>query len=214
MPPCKNDPARTFKGDEPSPKGLGYCAHAEKAGAKRAGRDGRRYEVRLDKNGKKSWKAVKGLVKELAFDGASFSDGTVLDWWLTTTDWKRPGPAAAKPGSGDGEPLDAAHRGAIFSKGAVTIVLESNPCLPSTAVRLPGPVTVAAIVAAARQYFATRLTAKDYAALAEDLPNWAYPDMAELKRHVKTFADSRGDHLAYEGLRRVGASRYAIAWGS
>lgn len=30
MPKCKNDNKRTYKGTEPSPKGLGYCAHAEK----------------------------------------------------------------------------------------------------------------------------------------------------------------------------------------
>jgi hypothetical protein len=27
---CLNDPHRTYKGDEPSPKGLGYCASKEK----------------------------------------------------------------------------------------------------------------------------------------------------------------------------------------
>ena len=32
MPKCKNDPTKSYKGDEPSPKGLGYCAHAEKVG--------------------------------------------------------------------------------------------------------------------------------------------------------------------------------------
>ena len=30
MPKCKNDPKRTYKGTEPSPKGLGHCAHTEK----------------------------------------------------------------------------------------------------------------------------------------------------------------------------------------
>ena len=32
MPLCKNDPKRKYKGDEPSPKGLGWCAHGEKEG--------------------------------------------------------------------------------------------------------------------------------------------------------------------------------------
>lgn len=27
---CKNDKKSTYKGNEPSPKGFGYCAHAEK----------------------------------------------------------------------------------------------------------------------------------------------------------------------------------------
>ena len=29
MPNCKNNPKKTFIGDEPSPKGLGYCASGE-----------------------------------------------------------------------------------------------------------------------------------------------------------------------------------------
>lgn len=40
MPPCKNDPKSSYKGDEPSPKGLGYCAHAEKVGTIKKGKDG------------------------------------------------------------------------------------------------------------------------------------------------------------------------------
>ena len=40
MPPCKNDPKRNYKGTEPSPKGLGWCGHAEKIGSKRKGKDG------------------------------------------------------------------------------------------------------------------------------------------------------------------------------
>lgn len=30
MPVCKNDNTKVYVGNEPSPKGLGYCAHAEK----------------------------------------------------------------------------------------------------------------------------------------------------------------------------------------
>lgn len=37
---CKNDPKSHYKGDEPSPKGRGYCAHAEKVGTKKKGTDG------------------------------------------------------------------------------------------------------------------------------------------------------------------------------
>ena len=39
MPKCKNDFSRHYKGTEPSPKGLGLCAHAEKIGKKRKGKD-------------------------------------------------------------------------------------------------------------------------------------------------------------------------------
>jgi len=37
MPTCKNDPSKTFKGTEPSPKGMGWCAHGEKEGKVRNG---------------------------------------------------------------------------------------------------------------------------------------------------------------------------------
>jgi hypothetical protein len=56
MPACKNDSTTKYKGDEPSPKGLGYCAHAQALGSKKTGLDGKQYQVRADKNGKKSWK--------------------------------------------------------------------------------------------------------------------------------------------------------------
>jgi len=56
MPACKNDATRKYSGDEPSPKGRGFCAHAEALGATRVGRDGRKWVVRADKNGTLSWK--------------------------------------------------------------------------------------------------------------------------------------------------------------
>ncbi len=45
MPICKNDPKKTYKGNEPSPKGLGYCAHAEKLGVIRKGKDGNKWKI-------------------------------------------------------------------------------------------------------------------------------------------------------------------------
>ena len=44
MPRCKNDPTRSYKGDEPSPKGLGFCAKAEEAGKIMTGLDGERWQ--------------------------------------------------------------------------------------------------------------------------------------------------------------------------
>jgi hypothetical protein len=58
MPKCKNDPTKKYKGDEPSPKGLGHCAHAEAIGTTKKGLDGRKWTVQTDKNGTKSWKPV------------------------------------------------------------------------------------------------------------------------------------------------------------
>lgn len=58
MPVCLNDPEKKYAGTEPSPKGLGYCAHAQAVGSKRDGLDGEKWQVREDKNGTKSWKKV------------------------------------------------------------------------------------------------------------------------------------------------------------
>ena len=59
MPSCKNDPNRKYKGTEPSPKGLGFCAHSMKIGAVKKGKDGNKWEVRQIKNGSKRWMKVK-----------------------------------------------------------------------------------------------------------------------------------------------------------
>ena len=55
MPKCLNDPSKNYKGNEPSPKGLGYCAHAEKVGSKMKGKDGNFWIVKEDKNKVKRW---------------------------------------------------------------------------------------------------------------------------------------------------------------
>jgi len=59
MPNCKNDPTRKYKGTEPSPKGLGYCAHSMKVGAVKKGKDRNKWEIRKVKNGSKRWMKVK-----------------------------------------------------------------------------------------------------------------------------------------------------------
>ena len=46
---CINDPKRTYEGDEPSPKGNGYCAHAEPEGKIQIGKDKKIWQV---KNGR------------------------------------------------------------------------------------------------------------------------------------------------------------------
>ena len=53
MPSCKNDPKKSYKGDEPSPKGLGYCAHAEKIGVMKRGKDGKVWIVKKFEKSKK-----------------------------------------------------------------------------------------------------------------------------------------------------------------
>ena len=55
MPQCKNSNTGTYKGTEPSPKGLGYCARGEKLGKKKKGLDGNMWEVKKTKNGTLRW---------------------------------------------------------------------------------------------------------------------------------------------------------------
>ena len=74
MPKCRNDTTRSYKGTEPSPKGLGWCAHGEKEGKKRKGKDGNMWVVKVVKNGSKRW--MKQLInKELYKMWSSLSDG-------------------------------------------------------------------------------------------------------------------------------------------
>jgi len=65
MPPCKNDPKRKYKGDEPSPKGFGWCAHCEKEGKVRKGRDGNKWITKKVSNGSLRWAKVvdKNVIK-------------------------------------------------------------------------------------------------------------------------------------------------------
>jgi hypothetical protein len=53
MPKCVNDLKRNYKGNEPSPKGFGYCAHSEKLGIIKRGKDGKIWTVKKINNIKK-----------------------------------------------------------------------------------------------------------------------------------------------------------------
>ena len=55
MPKCINDKTRTYKGSEPSPKGLGYCAHPEEVGTRKYGKDKNVWVVKKISNGSKRW---------------------------------------------------------------------------------------------------------------------------------------------------------------
>ena len=68
MPKCKNDPSRTYKGTEPSPKGLGFCAHGMKEGAIKKGKDGNKWIIKKVKNGSKRWTKVSDKVKPQKID--------------------------------------------------------------------------------------------------------------------------------------------------
>jgi len=58
MPKCLNDTTKTYKGDEPSPKGLGYSAASETVGHKMRGNDGNMWIVQETKTCKK-WAKCK-----------------------------------------------------------------------------------------------------------------------------------------------------------
>lgn len=59
---CLNDPTKTYKGNEPSPKGLGYCAHAEKIGKRMIGKNYMHWIVKKTKNGTKRWVNDEGII--------------------------------------------------------------------------------------------------------------------------------------------------------
>jgi|ETNvirenome_6_85_1030632.scaffolds.fasta_scaffold00148_32 hypothetical protein len=52
---CKNDKTKKYKGTEPSPKGLGYCAHAEKTGTIKKGKNKEIWIIKKSSNGTKKW---------------------------------------------------------------------------------------------------------------------------------------------------------------
>lgn len=55
MPKCKNFDTGTYKGTEPSPKGLGYCAKGEKINKKMKGKDGNMWIINETKTGVRRW---------------------------------------------------------------------------------------------------------------------------------------------------------------
>jgi len=65
MPKCHNDPSKTYKGTEPSPKGRGYSAHAERVGSVMKGIDNKMWKVQLIKNKTKRWIRVKSITKKI-----------------------------------------------------------------------------------------------------------------------------------------------------
>ena len=65
MPKCKNSSTGTYKGTEPSPKGLGYCARGEKLGKKKKGLDGNMWEVKKTKNGIERWVKITKTQKSV-----------------------------------------------------------------------------------------------------------------------------------------------------
>ena len=61
MPKCINDPKKSYKGDEPSPKGIGYCAHSEIVGTIRKGLDGNKWIISKTSKNIKRWIKYKDV---------------------------------------------------------------------------------------------------------------------------------------------------------
>jgi hypothetical protein len=60
MPKCIDDPSRSYTGKEPSPKGLGYCAHTHSVGTTKTGNDGNTWTVETTYKGTKRWVKKSG----------------------------------------------------------------------------------------------------------------------------------------------------------
>ena len=55
MPKCKNNPKKSYKGTEPSPKGLGWCAGSMKDKTKKKGKDGNMWIIKTVSDGSTRW---------------------------------------------------------------------------------------------------------------------------------------------------------------
>jgi hypothetical protein len=73
MPLCKKDKTKSYKGTEPSPKGLGYCAHSEKEGTIMKGTDGNNWKCSTGRWVKMKEYKIDKLIKKL-FD-------KLYKWW-------------------------------------------------------------------------------------------------------------------------------------
>jgi len=69
MPKCLNNPNKFYKGTEPSPKGLGYCASDMKVDKKKVGKDGNMWIVKKLTDGSKRWIKNNEELKKIKHTG-------------------------------------------------------------------------------------------------------------------------------------------------
>lgn len=224
---CKNDPARKYTGTEPSPKGLGWCAHAEAAGNVRKGRDGALWKIVVDKNGTKSWKKATGKLFEvppkgksetpLTFDGSRFSDNTTLSFFIGRA-------PMLYDGTSDFLPLTYSHWKARFSSGGLTLRLKRGPL---SAVDVPvshSPATVFHIFNTIHKFYARKLKESEYKLMERDRlviwnPAYIGKTMSTFKKVIKTYGDTMSDENMFEGIYKVNvfnpmSALYEARWGS
>ena len=83
MPKCLNDESKYYKGDEPSPKGLGYSASSEEEGTTMTGKDGSNWIVIQTKTCKK-WVKVDNekKCKKKVIDFNDLTDDCFIDSYV------------------------------------------------------------------------------------------------------------------------------------
>jgi len=87
MPKCINDITKSFKGDEPSPKGLGYSASSEEIGTVMAGKDGNNWRVIQTKNCKRWVKINTGNnIKKKRIDFDNLDENCYIDAYIPNID--------------------------------------------------------------------------------------------------------------------------------
>jgi hypothetical protein len=64
MPLCLKNSKSSYKGNEPSPKGFGYCAHCEEIGTMRVGLDGNYWIIAKNKKNIKRWVLYLRILKK------------------------------------------------------------------------------------------------------------------------------------------------------
>ena len=80
MPRCKNAKTGRYKGTEPSPKGLGYCARGEKIGKKKKGLDGNMWEVKETKKGVTRWVKITKIQKSTKKKSTKKKSKSIKKW--------------------------------------------------------------------------------------------------------------------------------------
>ena len=74
MPKCSNDTTKSYKGDEPSPLGLGFASSPLEVGTVMKGRDGSDWIVGETQTGVKRWKKVSVKKEKASKDNTSDED--------------------------------------------------------------------------------------------------------------------------------------------
>lgn len=224
---CKNDPTRKYKGDEPSPKGLGWCAHAEKAGQRRAGRDKKTWTVTVDSNGRKAWrKGVKPApradsvqkarkpaknsrsIVTYSLEDNSFSDGTLLTWQC------HPDMAPSVVDQSVGPLPYASYKDITASDVDVELLVDSDGLALYTGtggghkIFVRGPFTVDDLFRALREHYRVPVGADEYDHLEglfghqtkDRRVSWS---MKKIRSKIKTRGQTRQKWCVYAGCRRV-----------